>query len=101
MEWSHPQSDGNDSVSFRYSGSAATLALPLLSLPLRWDKKWQSIWAYAVLLSLPVIISFLVLDRLGEMQLGGLDQRIFLSVTLMWMWILGSKMLAIESQRQR
>ena len=25
----------------------ATLALPLLSLPLRWDKKWQSVWACA------------------------------------------------------
>jgi Protein of unknown function (DUF998) len=80
---------------------SATLALPLLSLPLRWDKKWQSVWASAVLLSLPVIISFFVLDRLGEMQLGGLDQRIFLGVTLIWMWILGSKMLAIEKQRQR
>jgi hypothetical protein len=79
----------------------ATLALPLLSLPLRWDKKWQSVWACAVLLSLPVIISFFALDRLGQMRLAGLDQRIFLGVTLIWMWILGSKMLAIDRQRQR
>ena len=73
----------------------ATLALPLLSLPLRWDKKWRSVWASAVLLSLPVIISFFALDRLGEMHLAGLDQRIFLGVTLIWMWVLGSKTLAI------
>jgi len=79
----------------------ATLALPLLSLPLRWDKRWQSVWASAVLLSLPVIISFFALDRLGEMRLAGLDQRVFLGLTLIWMGILGSKMLAIEKQRQR
>lgn len=79
----------------------ATLALPLLSLPLRWDKKWHSVWAFAVLLSLPVIISFFALDPLGEMHLAGLDQRIFLGVTLMWMWVLGSKMLAIGRQLQR
>jgi hypothetical protein len=29
-----------------------------------------------------------------------LDQRIFLGVTLIWMWVLGSKMLAIDRQRQ-
>lgn len=79
----------------------ATLGLPLLSLPLRWDRKWQSVWAFAMLLSLPVIISFFALDRMGEMQLGGLDQRIFLGVTLIWMWVLGRKMLAIEKRRQR
>lgn len=76
----------------------AALALPLLSLPLRWDKKWQSVWVIATLLSLPVIVSFFMLDRLGEMQLGGLDQRIFLGLTLIWMWILGSKTLKIERQ---
>ncbi|HTS04458.1 MAG TPA: DUF998 domain-containing protein [Candidatus Eisenbacteria bacterium] len=78
----------------------ATLALPLLSVPLRWDKKWQSAWSSAVLLSLPVIFSYFALDRLGEIHLAGLDQRIFLGVTLIWMWILGSKMLAIAKQRQ-
>lgn len=79
----------------------ATLSLPLLSLPLQWDEKWRSVWVSAVLLSLPVIISFFALDRLGEMHLAGLDQRIFLGVTLIWMWVLGSRMLAIEKQRQR
>jgi hypothetical protein len=78
----------------------AALALPLLSLPLRWDKKWQSVWASTVLLSLPVIISFFALDRLGDMRLAGLDQRIFLGLTLIWMGVLGSKLLAIETQRQ-
>lgn len=76
----------------------ATLAMPLLSLPLRWDKNWKSVWASAVLLSLPVIISFFALDQLGEMRLAGMDQRIFLGVTLIWMWVLASKMLAIERQ---
>lgn len=79
----------------------ATLAMPLLSLPLRWDKNWKSVWASAVLLTLPIIISFFALDRLGEMRLAGLDQRIFLGVTLIWMWVLGSKLLAIERQRRR
>ena len=79
----------------------ATLALPLLSLPLRWEKKWQSVWAPAVLLSFSVIISFFALDRLGEMQRAGLDQRIFLGLTLIWMWILARKILAIERQRPR
>lgn len=77
----------------------ATLALPLLSLPMRWDEKWRSVWVSAVLLSLPVIISFFALDRLGEMQLGGLDQRIFLGVTLIWMWVLGRKMLRLRNSR--
>jgi len=48
---------------------------------------------------LPVIISFFALDRLDEMHLAGLDQRIFLGVTLIWMWVLGSKTLAIARQR--
>jgi len=47
-----------------------------------------------------VIFSYFALDRLGEIHLAGLDQRIFLGVTLIWMWILGSKMLAIAKQRQ-
>jgi len=79
----------------------ATLALPLLSLPLRWDKRWRSVWLTTVLLSLPVIISFFTLDRFGEMRLAGLDQRVFLGVTLTWMSVLGGKMLAIEQQRKR
>jgi hypothetical protein len=79
----------------------ATLALPLLSVPLRWDNRWRSVWRPTVLLSLPVTISFFTLDRFGEMRLAGLDQRVFLGGTLIWMWVLGSKMLAIEEQRQR
>ncbi|SRR5712692_3372708 len=78
----------------------ATLALPLLSLPLRWDERWRSAWRSTVLLSLAVAICFLTLDRFGEMGLGGLDQRVFLGGTLTWMWILGSKMLALEKQRK-
>ena len=77
----------------------ATLALPLLSVPLRWDNRWRSVWVSAVLLSLPALISFFALDRLGDMHLAGLDQRIFLGVTLIWMWVLGCKTLAIARQR--
>ena len=79
----------------------ATLALPLLSLPLRWDKGWRSVWASTMLLSLPVIVSFFALDRLGEMRLAGLAQRVFLGVTLIWMWVMGRQMLAIEKKRPR
>jgi hypothetical protein len=76
----------------------AMLALPLLSVPLRWDNRWRSVWVPAVLLSLPVIISFFALDPLGEMHLAGLDQRIFLGVTLIWMWVLCRKTLSISRQ---
>jgi hypothetical protein len=78
----------------------ATLALPLLSLPLRWDRNLHSVWAPAMFLSLPVVISFFALDPLGERRLAGLDQRIFLSLTLIWMWILSSKTLAIVRRRR-
>jgi uncharacterized protein DUF998 len=78
----------------------ATLALPLLSLPLRWDRNLHSVWAPAMFLSLPVVISFFALDPLGERRLAGLDQRIFLSLTLIWMWILSSKTLAVVRRRR-
>jgi hypothetical protein len=78
----------------------ATLALPLLSLPLRWDERWRSAWRSTVLLSLLVAASFLTLDRYGETGLAGLDQRVFLGSTLTWMWILASKMLAVAKQRK-
>jgi len=78
-----------------------TMALPLLSLPLRWDKRWRSVWGSTVLLSLPVIISFFAMDRLEEMRLAGLNQRVFLGVTLIWMWVLGSKMRTIEKHKER
>ena len=77
---------------------SATLALPLLSLALRWEKGWRSAWPATMLLSVAVVVCFLALDRFGEMGLGGLDQRIFLGATLMWMWILGRKMLMIARQ---
>jgi hypothetical protein len=77
---------------------SATLAVPLLSLPLRWDKGWHSAWRSTMFLSAAVIVSCLALDRFGQMGLGGLDQRIFLTGTLMWMWILGRKMLMLAKQ---
>jgi hypothetical protein len=57
---------------------SAALALPLLSLPLRWERRWRSVWRATVVLSLAVVVCFLTLDRLGEIRLGGLDQRVFL-----------------------
>jgi hypothetical protein len=79
---------------------SATLALPLLSLALRWEKGWRSLWPATMLLSVAVVVCFLALDRFGQMGLGGLDQRIFLGATLMWMWILGRKMLLIARQEK-
>jgi hypothetical protein len=77
---------------------SATLAVPLLSLALGWEKRWRSAWPATMLLSVAVVVCFLALDRFGQMGLGGLDQRIFLGTTLMWMWILGRKMLMIARQ---
>ena len=74
---------------------SATLALPLLSLALRWEKGWRSAWTATMLLSVAVVVCFLAFDRFGQRGLGGLDQRISLGATLMWMWILGRKMLMI------
>jgi len=74
---------------------SATVALLLLSLALRWEKGWRSVWRPAMLLSVVALVSFLVLDRFGQMGLGGLDQRIFLAATLLWMWIIGRRMLVI------
>ena len=51
-----------------------------------------------MLLSVAVVVCFLAFDRFGQMGLGGLDQRISLGATLMWMWILGRKMLMIARQ---
>src|SRR5215471_2233806 len=67
---------------------SATFALLLLSLPLRWEKEWRPVWRPAMLLSVVALVSFLVLDRFGQRDLGGLDQRIFLGATLLWMWII-------------
>jgi len=74
---------------------SATVALLLLSLALRWEKEWRSVWRRAMLLSVIALVSFLVLDRFGQKGLGGLDQRIFLGATLIWMWIIGRRMMAI------
>ena len=74
---------------------SATVALLLLSLALRWEKGWRSVWRPAMLLSVIALGSFLVVDRFGQMGLGGLDQRIFLAVMLIWMWIVGRRMLVI------
>ena len=74
---------------------SATVALLLLSLALRWEKGWRSVWRPAIILSMVALISFLLLDRFGQRDLGGLDQRIFLAATLTWMWIIGKRMQAI------
>ena len=74
---------------------SATVALLLLSLALRWEKGWRSVWRPAIILSMVALISFLLLDRFGQRDLGGLDQRIFLAATLTWMWIIRKRMQAI------
>jgi len=75
--------------------SSATVALLLLSLALRWESEWRSVWRPAMLLSVVALVSFLVLDWFGQRDLGGLDQRIFLAATLIWMWIIGKRIQAI------
>jgi len=70
---------------------SATVALLLLSLALRWEREWHSVWRPAMLLSVVAVVSFLALDRFGQRDLGGLDQRIFLAATLIWMWIIGRR----------
>ena len=77
---------------------SAIAAMPLISVPLRWEQKWNSQWRSAFVLSAVVILSFLVYDLFGQADLGGLDQRIALGATMMWMWILGRKMLMLAKQ---
>ena len=74
---------------------SATVALLFLSLALRWEEAWRPLWRSAMVLSLVAVASFLALDRFGQMDLGGLDQRIFLAATLIWMWIIGKRMQVI------
>jgi hypothetical protein len=74
---------------------SAIVAMPLISVPLLWEQKWNSLWRSAIVLSAVVIVSFLVFDRFAEADLGGLDQRISLAAALIWMWILGKRMLTI------
>ena len=74
---------------------SATVALLLLSLALRWEKEWRPVWRPAMLLSMAALVSFLLLDRFGQRDLGGLDQRISLAATLIWMWIIAKRMQVI------
>jgi hypothetical protein len=76
---------------------SATVALLLLSLALRWEREWRSVWRPAMLLSVVALVSFLALDRFGQRDLGGLDQRIFLAATLIWMWIIGRRIQVIAN----
>ena len=77
---------------------SATLALPLISFFLRWEQKWRSVWLVSVALSVAVITCFLAIDQLAEIRFGGLVQRVFLACTLMWMFILGRKLLTLEKR---
>lgn len=79
----------------------ASVAMALILVPLRWEEKWSSMWRGAILLAVVAIVSFLALDNFGRANLGGLDQRIFLSATLVWMWILGRKMLMLSKRASR
>jgi hypothetical protein len=80
--------------------SCAAVALPLLSLPLRWEERWRSVWRAAVALSFAAATCFLMWDRLEEVRYGGLAQRMFLSFTLTWMLVLARKLLKIEAQEE-
>jgi hypothetical protein len=77
---------------------SAALAMPLLSLPLRWEQRWRSVWRVTIVLSFAVFACFLMWDRLEGIRLAGLDQRVFLSITVGWMLILCRKLLTIEKQ---
>ena len=79
---------------------SATVALLLLSLALRWEREWRSVWPSAMLLSVVALVSFLVLDWFGQRDLGGLDQRIFLTATLIWMRIISKRIQVIAKQRR-
>ena len=83
-------------IAFR----SATLALPLLSFPLRWEQRWRSAWPATVVLSIAVVASFLATGWLFTIRLGGVGQRMFLAGTLTWMLILGRKLLTLERQRK-
>ena len=64
---------------------SAIVAMPLISVPLRWEQKWNRLWRSAFVLTAVVIVSFLLFDRFAQADLGGLDQRISLSAMLIWM----------------
>jgi len=76
---------------------SATVSVVLISVPLRWEDEWKAVWRVAVLLSVIIVGGFLVFDRFGQADLGGLAQRIFLATLLIWMWILGRKLLMVSN----
>lgn len=78
---------------------SASLALPLLSILLRWERNWRSVWRSAVALSLVAVICFFAMDWLAGVRLAGLAQRVFLAATLVWMFILGRRLPSTESRR--
>jgi len=60
-----------------------------------FENGWRAVWSPAILLSLIALVSFLLLDWFGRRNLGGLDQRIFLAATLIWMWTIGQRIQGI------
>ncbi len=80
--------------------SSASLALPLLSLPLWWEQRWRPVRRVAVALSFVAVASFFAMDSLAGIRLAGLAQRVFLAITLAWMFILGRKLSTAELQRK-
>ncbi len=76
---------------------SASLALPLLSLALRWDQRWRSVWRAAVALSSVAVACFFAMDWLAGIRLAGLAQRMFLTMTLAWMFILARKLRTIHT----
>ncbi len=72
--------------------SSASLALPLLSLPLWWEQRWRSVWLLAVALSFAAVACFFAMDWLAGIRLAGLAQRMFLAMTLAWMFLLAGEL---------
>ena len=80
---------------------AAALGVVLISAALCWEEKWNPVWRTAIVLSIVVVVSLLVFDRAGQANLGGLDQRIFLAATLIWMSILGRNLVRLPEDAKR
>ncbi len=78
---------------------SASLALLLLSIPLWWEQRWRSVRRVAIVLSLVALVCFLAMDWLAGIRLAGLAQRMFLAMTLAWMFILGRKLPTTELPR--
>src|SRR3989442_5177593 len=62
---------------------SATLALPLLSLALRWEKGWPSAWPSTMLLSVAVVVCFLSLVWVWAIGVCGGVPRTFFCATPM------------------